>query len=325
MKGVILDADSLGPGDVSLAPVTELLDRWDVHGFTPADAVEDRIKGAAVVLSNKVSITRDTIARCPELKFISVMATGTNNIDLAAAREANIPVSNAVAYATPSVVQHTLSLMLALSNNLLAYVDDVRRQKWQASKVFCLLDHPIVELGGKTLGIVGYGELGKGVAQVARAFDMQVLLSARPGQQAQGERLALAELLPRVDYLSLHCPLTPQTENLINKKTLATMKPEAFVINTARGGLINSTDLIAALQAGTIAGAALDVVTSEPPAQDELVTNSNLPNLIVTPHNAWGAVESRQRLVAQMQENITAFMSGNPVRVVNPGGRKSAD
>ncbi|MEX2327190.1 MAG: NAD(P)-dependent oxidoreductase, partial [Pseudomonadales bacterium] len=138
-------------------------------------------------------------------------------------------------------------------------------------------------------------------------------------------RLALAELLPRVDYLSLHCPLTPQTENLINKKTLATMKSEAFVINTARGGLINSADLIAALQAGTIAGAALDVVTSEPPAQDELVTNSNLPNLIVTPHNAWGAVESRQRLVAQMQENITAFMSGNPVRVVNPGGRKSAD
>lgn len=318
MKGVILDADSLGPGDVDLGPVTQTLDDWAVYPFTEPGDIAARIRDAHVVLSNKIPLDRAHIAGANQLQFISVMATGTNNIDLDAARERGIVVSNAVAYATPSVVQHTLSMMLALSNNLVSYVADVRAGRWQQSNVFCLLDHPITELAGKSLGIVGYGELGSNVAKVASAFGMDILVSARPGTAPTEGRIGFEQVLSQADYVSLHCPLTEQTQGIINQRTLALMKPRAFLINTARGGLVDSSDLVEALQTGVIAGAAIDVLDSEPPTgADEPLLQADLPNLIVTPHCAWGAREARARLVTQMRENIDAFLDSTPVRKVN--------
>lgn len=316
MKGVILDADSLGH-EIDLSPITDTLDEWDVHASTLTGEVPERIDGAAVVLSNKIPLKGPTLREANELRFISVMATGTNNVDLEKAAAQKISVSNAVGYATPSVVQHTLSLILALSNNLMRYVEDVRSGAWQRSNVFCLLDHPIVELSGKTLGIVGYGELGSNVARAAEAFGMRIMISARPGAAASGNRVPFETVLANADYISLHCPLTPETEHVINRKTLTQMKPGAFLVNTARGGLVQSSDLIDALEAGAIAGAAVDVLDQEPPASGEPLTSAGLPNLLVTPHNAWGAIESRTRLVEQMRENIDGFLAGTPVRVVN--------
>jgi glycerate dehydrogenase len=316
MKGVILDANSLGKGEVDLSPVTDLLDEWQVFGTTTPDMTARRIKGASVVLSNKIVLDERLLRTTPGLELVSIMATGTNNVDLDAARNSGVVVSNAVAYATPSVVQHTINLMLALATNIASYISDVRSGDWQQAGAFCMLDHPISELSGKTLGIVGYGELGTNVAQVARAFGMEVLIAQRPGSNEKG-RLPLDSLLRQVDYLSLHCPLTSETENLININSLAAMKKTAFLINTARGGLVNTTDLLAALDSGVIAGAAIDVLNTEPPLPDDPMTNSGLHNLIVTPHNAWAAIESRQRLVKQMADNIQAFLSGHPLRVVS--------
>ena len=316
MKGVILDADSLGKGEVDLSPVTELLDEWQVYGTsTPAETIE-RIREATVVLSNKIVLDEEKFSIAGKLRLICVMATGTNNVDLDAAKRADITVSNAVAYATPSVVQHTISLMLALSTNLPAYIDDVKSGAWQKAPAFCLLDHPISELNGKILGIVGFGELGSGVAAVARALGMKVLISGRPGRTNAKGRLAFDDLIGEVDYLSLHCPLTSETENLVNLATLKKMKTSAFLINTARGGLVNAADLLQALESNIIAGAAVDVLNIEPPPIDDLLTNTNQNKLIVTPHNAWGAIESRQRLVQQMADNINGFVTGKPIRVV---------
>ena len=318
MKGVILDADSLGQGQVDLTPITNLLDEWDVHGTSSYGETLQRIEGADIVLSNKIVLDEAILNAASGLKHISVMATGTNNVDLDAAKQANITVSNAVAYATPSVVQHTINLMLNLATNQPAYIQDVRDKAWQKAPAFCLLNHPISELDNKVLGIVGYGELGSNVASVAKAFGMRILIAQRPGSvDERNARLPLDELLGQVDYLSLHCPLTPDTENLLNASTLARMKPSAYLINTARGGLVNSTDLITAIKTRVIRGAAIDVLNIEPPHDDEILINANLDNLIVTPHNAWGAIESRQRLVLQVSENIKCFLDGSPVRVVS--------
>lgn len=316
MKGVILDANSLGQGEVDLSPVTALLDEWQVFGETAADLTAERVKGTSVVLSNKIVIDEKIFSTTPEIRLVSIMATGTNNVNLIAARSCDVTVSNAVAYATPSVVQHTINLMLALATNLASYIQDVRAGAWQNAGAFCMLDHPISELSGKTLVIVGYGELGSSVAQVARAFGMEVLIAQHPGSNAGGTK-PLDSLLPKADYLSLHCPLTEQTENLINIDSLAKMKKSAFLINTARGGLVNTTDLLMALDSGVIAGAAIDVLNIEPPLAEDPLTNSRLQNLIITPHNAWGSIESRQRLVQQMANNIQGFLAGHPLRVVN--------
>jgi glycerate dehydrogenase len=318
MKGVILDADSLGQGQVDLSPITCLLDGWDVHGTTQPHEIQERIEGADIVLSNKIVLDEATLKSSQSLQFISIMATGTNNVDLNAASSANITVSNAVAYATPSVVQHTISLMLNLATSQHKFIQDVRQGEWQKAPAFCLLNHPISELSNKTLGIIGYGELGSNVATIAKAFGMNILVAQRPGSAEQKSgRIPLNELLDQVDYLSLHCPLTPETENLINASALARMKSSAFLINTARGGLVDSNDLIAALKEGSIAGAAVDVLNTEPPTADDTLASANLENLLVTPHNAWAAIESRQRLVIQMVENIEQFLNGKPVRVVS--------
>lgn len=325
MNGVILDAESLGSG-VNLGPITDQLDNWSTFSHTLKDEVFDRIGQANVVLTNKVALTRDVIHHAKNLKHISVMATGTNNIDLAAATEKGISVSNAVGYATPSVSQHTLTLMLNLVTQMPRYLQDTQTGQWQKSRVFCRLDHPIVELSGKTLGIIGLGELGQAVGKLAQAFGMTVIAASSQATVASSpapsniKRCDLAGLLMRADVVSLHCPLTAANENLINAASFEAMKPTAFLINTARGGLVDSQALLAALDTGQIAGAAIDVLASEPPTPQEALLRVHRPNLLITPHNAWGAIESRQRLIQQMAENIHRFCANTSVRQVNAAG-----
>jgi glycerate dehydrogenase len=322
MNGVILDAESLGPG-VNLGPITDQLDHWSTFTHTLKDEILDRVGRADVVLTNKVALTRDLIDHAKHLKHISVMATGTNNIDLAAATEKGISVSNAVGYATPSVSQHTLTLLLNLVTQMPRYLQDTQAGQWQTSRVFCRLDHPIVELSGKTLGIIGLGELGQAVGKLAQAFGMTVIAASaqttavsKPGP-LNVQRCDLTALLMRADVVSLHCPLTADNENLINAASFEAMKPTAFLINTARGGLVDSQALLTALDAGQIAGAAIDVLASEPPSSQEVLLRVHRPNLLITPHNAWGAIESRQRLIQQMAENIQGFCTNRPVRQIN--------
>ena len=307
MNGVVLDADSLGQ-DIDLSPITECFDNIELFGSTTSAETASRIENAEIILTNKIQLGQNELKNCKSLKMISVMATGTNNVDLEYCSNNNIQVCNARGYSTASVVQHTISLMLALSNNLIAYQHDVKDNAWQRSNVFCLLDHPIQELSGKTLGILGYGALGQSVAEVARAFGMNILVSERPSLTDQVKtnpaRTAWIELLPQVDYLSMHCPLTAENKEIVNAEALTLMKPSAFLINTARGGLVNSNDLMFALKSGEIAGAAIDVLNTEPATEDETLLAEDLRNLIVTPHNAWGARESRERLLLQMKENI---------------------
>jgi len=259
-----------------------------------------------------------TLAQAPELKLICVAATGTNNVDLAAAKERGITVCNVRAYGTAAVVQHVFSLITALSNNLLAYTAAVREGRWQRSEQFCLMDYPIRELAGRVMGIVGYGELGQAVARLAEAFGMQVLVAARIGAEADGQpgRVPLDELLGRVDVLSLHCPLTEQTRGMIGAAELAHMKADALLINTARGGLVDEPALAEALREGRLGGAGFDVLTVEPPRQGNPLLAADLPNLILTPHMAWASRESRQRLLDQVADNIQAYRQGRPQNVV---------
>jgi glycerate dehydrogenase len=263
-----------------------------------------------VVVTNKVVLDRDHLRSTPSLKLVCVAATGTNNVDLEAARELGIAVANVSAYATPAVVQHVFALMLAHATRLAEYRKAVRDGAWARSDQFCLLDYPIRELASLTLGIVGYGELGRGVAKVAEAFGMRVLVAQRPGGPAEAGRLPLADLLPRVDVLSLHCPLTETTRNLIGGAELALMRRDALLINTARGGIVDEWALADALRRGVIGGAAVDVLTVEPPRDGNPLLDPALPNLIVTPHTAWASRESRQRLIDEVAANIHAFAGG---------------
>jgi glycerate dehydrogenase len=311
MRGVLLDLDTLGD-DLDLARLEGSLDRWDLHPVTAPDEVAARIAGAEVVVSNKVLLDAETLAGSPALRFVAVAATGTNNVDLDAAREAGIVVSNVTAYGTPSVAQHVFSLVLALTTRLVEYRDAVRAGRWAESPHFCLLDHPIRELDGKVLGIVGFGELGRGVARLAEAFGMEVRLAQRPGGAPETGRVPLAELLPEVDVLTLHCPLTDATRNLIGATELSAMRDDAVLINTARGGIVDEDALVTALREGHIGGAGFDVLPVEPPRDGNPLLEHDIPNLIVTPHVAWAARESRQRLIDQVAENIARFRAGDP-------------
>jgi glycerate dehydrogenase len=311
MRGVLLDLDTLGD-DLDLGRLEASLDDWNLHPVTAADEVAARIAGAEVAVSNKVLLDAAALAASPQLRFIAIAATGTNNVDLEAARAAGIVVSNVTGYGTPSVAQHVFSLLLALTTRLVDYRAAVRDGRWAASPHFCLLDYPIRELQGKVLGIVGFGELGQGVARLAEAFGMEVRVAQRPGGPAQAGRVPLAELLPAVDVLTLHCPLTAATQHLIGAAELAAMRDDAVLINTARGGIVDEAALAAALRTGTLGGAGFDVLTVEPPRAGNPLLAPDLPNLIVTPHVAWAARESRQRLIDQVAENIRRFRAGDP-------------
>ncbi|GGE54932.1 glycerate dehydrogenase [Streptosporangium jomthongense] len=307
MKAVFLDALTLG-NDVDLAPVERITGGLVKYDATSSEEVAERIRGFDTVLVNKVRLEREHIESCPELKTIAVVATGLDNIDQEAAREHGVRVLNVANYGRSTVAQHTMALMLALATRLLDYHRDVQAGRWAESDMFCLMNHPIMELEGRTLGILGYGDLGQGVAERAKAFGMNILLGARPGQPA-GEkdgypRVPLDELLPRVDVLSLHCLLTDETRNIIGTRELRMMKPEALLINTSRGGLVNEAALAEALREGVIGGAGFDVLTEEPPRRGNPLLADDIPNLIITPHSAWASREARQRIVDITARNL---------------------
>lgn len=310
---VFLDAATFG--DVSLERFTA---HWDctIHPFSAPAEAGPRLRGYHGAVVNKVKLDRSVLdsPEARDLKLIGVAATGVDNVDLEAARAHGIGVCNVPGYAARSVAQFTMALILELATRAGRYGELVRAGAWQKSPVFTLLDLPSIELYGKTLGIVGYGSIGRAVAEMARGFGMEVLISARPGASGplpEG-RLSLNDLLGRADVVTLHCPLTPQTRNLIDSRALALMKPNAFLVNTARGGLIDGGALIKALREKRLAGAALDVLSQEPPPADHPLVQAalELQNLLVTPHCAWGAREARERLVGEVAENITAFLQG---------------
>lgn len=316
-KAVFLDHTSLDLGDLDFSELRACFTELVLHASTRPDQVIERLQGATVAITNKIMIGADTFAACPDLKLVLITATGTNNVDLMAARQHGVTVSNCQGYGTPSVAQHTLMLLLALATRLPDYQNAVQQGQWQKAKQFCLLDFPIFELEGKTLGLLGHGELGSAVAKLAEAFGMHVLLGQIPGRPARPDRLPLEELLPQIDALTLHCPLNEHTRDMIGAHELSLLKPHAYVINTARGGLINEQALADALRNGHLGGAASDVLTVEPPVAGNPLLAGDIPRLIITPHSAWGAREARQRIVSQVKENALAFFAGQPVRVVN--------
>lgn len=316
-RAVFLDTASLDLGDLDLQPLRQAFGELVLHPASAPDEIAGRLREANVAISNKAPISAETLAQCPELRLILVTATGTNNVDLAAARERGIAVANCQGYGTASVAQHAILLLLALATRLPDYQAAVRAGRWQQSTQFCLLDFPIVELEGKTLGLLGHGELGSAVGRLAEAFGMRVLLGQLPGRPPREDRLSLDELLPQVDALTLHCPLNDNTRHMIGAAQLARLKPGAFIINTARGGLIDEQALADALRRGHLGGAATDVLSVEPPVNGNPLLAADIPRLIVTPHSAWGAVEARQRIVGQLSENARAFLAGSPRRVVS--------
>jgi glycerate dehydrogenase len=316
-RAVFLDHNSLDLGDLDLSALQQCFSELQLRSVTTAQNIIERLQGAEVAISNKVLLNAETLKACPDLKLILIAATGTNNVDLAAARALGITVSNCQGYGTPSVAQHTLMLLLNLATRLSDYQKAVGEGRWQQAQQFCLLDYPIIELQGKTLGLLGHGELGGAVARLAEAFGMRVVSGQVPGRPARTERMPLDELLPQVDALTLHCPLNEHTRHFIGARELALLKPGALVVNTARGGLIDEQALADALRSGHLGGAATDVLSVEPPTAGNPLLANDIPRLIVTPHNAWGSREARQRIVGQLTENALGFFSGTALRVVN--------
>lgn len=317
MKAVFLDYESLDKNDLDFTQLKTAFDELILYPSTTFEQVIERVQGVDVIITNKVLIDAKAIEQSSQLKLILISATGTNNVDLEQAKVNGVVVCNCQGYGTSAVAQHTISLMLALSTSLLKYDHAVKQGQWNKSPIFCLLDFPIVELSGKTLGILGYGELGKAVAKLAEAFGMKILVGALPHRGGDKTRVPLAELLPQVDFLSLHCPLTDETKNLISTPQFNLMKDSAFLINCARGGIVNEQALADALKQGKIAGAATDVLSVEPPKDGNVLLAEDVPNLIITPHSAWGSVEARQRMVDQLFENAKAFKNGQVIRHVN--------
>jgi glycerate dehydrogenase len=320
LKAVFLDFGSLGPGDVDAGPLRRVVPDLTAFADTAPGEVAARIASADVVLGNKVCLDESALRDAPRLKLICLAATGTDNVDLAAARARGIAVCNIRNYCTPSVTQHVFALMLALNQHLGEYDRLVRAGAWTQGQGFCLLEPTFAELAGRTLGIVGLGNLGQAVARVAQAFGMEVLAAKRPYRDPGGnrgrplgngvQRVDFAELLARSHVVSLHCPLNEETRHLIDATALAQMRRDALLINTARGALIDAAALVAALREGRIAGAGIDVLDREPPPADHPLLSARLPNLIVTPHMAWAAREARQRALAEMAENIADFLRG---------------
>ena len=317
MKAVFLDYESLDKNDLDFSGLKSAFDDLELYPATTTDQVLVRVQNADVIITNKVVVDALVIEQCQNLKLILISATGTNNVDLVAAKSKGVVVCNCQGYGTSAVAQHTLTLMLALATSLLKYDRAVKQGEWNTSPIFCLLDFPIVELSGKTLGIIGYGELGKAVGKLAEAFGMNVVVGALPNRPQSESRIPFKQLLPQVDFLSLHCPLTDETRDLIDHQAFDLMKQSAFLINCARGGIVNEQALADALRQGKIAGAATDVLSVEPPKDSNILLAEDIPNLIITPHSAWGSVDARQRIVNQMLENVEAFKQGITIRQVS--------
>ena len=311
MRAAFLDYGTLGPG-IDTASLDELVE-VEYYDYSPPNEISGRLRDVEIGIVNKARVDAATMVANPNLKFVVLAATGSDNVDLQTARQRSIAVANIRDYCTPAVVQHVFALILALTRQLKGYQTVISAGAWQRSNTFALFDFPIRELTGKTLGIVGYGSLGRGVADVGRAFGMEVLIAARPGAQAE-DRIALDALLEQADVLSLHCPLTDANRHMIGKNELASMKPDALLINTARGALVDSAALVEALRSGGIGGAGIDVLATEPPTDEEPLLAADIPNLILTPHIAWTAAESRQRTLDQVAENVKDFLGGGELR-----------
>ncbi len=310
MKAVFLDYGTMGPG-LNLAPLYALFPGLELYDSTNHEQMIERIHDAEFAFTNKIRFTEELLREAGKLRYIGLTATGTDNIDLATARDNGIAVANIRAYCTQSVVEHVFGTLLMLTHNLHLYRESVRAGEWQASKDFCVLAHPVRELSVMTLGIVGFGALGQGVARVGRAFDMGILVAGRPGVDDVGpERTPFDQVLARADVISLHCPLNDATRNLFDAVTFAKMKAGAILINTARGGLVDSAALVAALYSGHLGGAAIDVLTTEPPIDGDPVLDYTGDNLIVTPHIAWGTNEARQNAIDELAANVAAFVRG---------------
>jgi glycerate dehydrogenase len=312
MKGIFLDRHSLDRDDLDLSVLETSVNNWCNYDATEDKDTASRLHNADVVVTNKVVLDKDAIAAADKLKLICVAATGTNNVDLDAAREAGIAVCNVVRYATPSVVQHTLALILSLTRRLTEYQQAISRGDWQRSEQFCLLDYPMRELDGLTLGIIGYGELGKAVASAAECLGMNIIIAQRPGSKAtQTGRVALDTLLGKADVVSLHCPLADNTRNLIGARELGLMKEDALLINAARGGIVDEAALAQAISEGRIGGAGVDVLAEEPPAHGSPLLDIHSPRLLLTPHVAWASRSARQRLIDEVVKNIHSFLHGD--------------
>lgn len=286
---------------------------WREYPATGADEVAPRLAGATVAISNKAPLRRETLAQLPDLQLIAVAATGTNNVDLDACRDLGLAVCNIRDYAVHAVPEHVFMLILALRRNLLAYREDLKRGLWQQSAQFCLFTHPLHDICGSTLGIIGYGALGRAVEKLALAFGMKVLIAEhKDAAKIRPDHTAFETVLRESHIVSLHTPLTDDTRNLIGAPELALMRPDALLINAARGGLVDEAALAEALKAGIIAGAGFDVLSSEPPAGGNPLLEADMPNLIVTPHVAWASREAMQMLADQLIDNIEAFVRGEP-------------
>lgn len=312
-RATFLDFASLGPGDLDITGLESTLPGITLYDHTGRDERSGRLAGCEVALVNKVPVDAALLAGLPGLRYIGLAATGTDNVDVAAARDRGIAVTNIRDYCAPSVVQHVFGLILALTLRLREYDALLANGGWQRSRDFCLLDFPGRELAGKTLGIVGLGNLGQAVARVGQAFGMRVLAASRePGAGAPPgiERVPWPDLLAQVDVLTLHCPLTPATRHLINADALARLRPGGLLINTARGALVDPQALLGALQSGHLGGAGIDVLDVEPPVNGHPLLAARLPNLIVTPHIAWAARESRQRALDEVVANVRAWLAG---------------
>ena len=318
MKIVVLDGYTLNPGDISWDSLKQLGDVV-VYERTPPDKVLERATGASILLSNKTPLNAALIEKLPGLKYIGLLATGYNVIDVEAAKKHGIVVANAPGYGTASVVQQTFALLLELTQRVQRHSDSVMHGDWAHSADFCYWNYPLVELAGKTIGIIGFGDIGKKVADVATAFGMNIIGNSRTRTDQRARKnfrwADVPELLECSDVVSIHCPLFPETQGLINAANLEKMKRSAYLINTSRGPIVNDQDLADALNNGTIAGAGIDVLSVEPPQADNPLFKAK--NCIVTPHIAWATHEARLRLMDLVVSNVAAFLNGKPLNVVN--------
>jgi glycerate dehydrogenase len=313
MRIVVLDGFAADQGDEAFWDGLRALAEVVIHPRTAAADVVGRSAGATGVVTNKVAIGRDELAALPELEYVGIAATGTNIVDLEAARAAGVAVTNVPGYSTDAVAELVFAMVLHFTHDVAGHDMAVKRGAWAASPDFVFFTRPLVELAGKTLVVVGSGAIGGAVARIAAAFGMRVLKAAVPGSPSREARTPLAEALPLADIISLHCPLTPATEGMVNAPFLDALKPSAILINTGRGALVNEGALADALAAGRLGGVGLDVLTQEPPAANHPLLSAAAPwaaRLVVTPHIGWGTVEARRRLAAEVTENVAAFARG---------------
>lgn len=318
MKIVVLDGYTANPGDVSWGEMEEL-GACEIHDRTPAAQIVERAREAEILLTNKAIVSGETIRALPNLRYIGVLATGFNIVDVEAAKERGVPVCNVPEYSTPNVAQLVFALILELTNRAGHHSDTVHAGRWSASQDFCYWDGSLIELHGLTLGLVGYGRIAQATARIARAFGMEVLATRRQqpaSPQQEVQFVGLDRLFCESDILSLHCPLTPETREMVNASRLGLMERSAFLINTARGALVNEIDLASALNEGRIAGAGLDVLSTEPPPASNPLLSAK--NCVITPHIAWATRNARIRLLHVAAENIRSWIAGHPQNVVNP-------